>query len=61
MEVYFIIERCWNGSENYFRVKLEINGEIVDCYNKAYNYKNAIKCLRADNNLQHKKAKYCYL
>ena len=61
MEIYFIIDRCWNGSDTYYRVKLEINGEILDVYNKTYNYKDAIKTLRIDNNLQHKKAKYCFL
>lgn len=61
MDIYFIIDRCWNGSDIYYRVKLEINSEIVDVYNKTYNYKDAIKTLRIDNNLQHKKAKYCFL
>lgn len=61
MEIYFIIDRCWNGCDTYYRVKLEINGEILDVYNKTYNYKDAIKTLRIDNNLQYKKAKYCFL
>jgi hypothetical protein len=53
--IEFIVDRCWNGGDDtYYRITMELDGEVIDSYRKSYNYEDAIETLLADNGLQGK-------